>query len=433
MQQTDRLGLGRLAAFSMPVVLFQTIELGWRAYLPAFLTQSVGLSFAMVGLLMVGARSLDSIADPVIGWLSDHWRTGYGQRKPWMIAGAPLISAGALALFLAPAGAGFAFVLAASLALHLGYSLIVTPHGGWALELSRDSHERTRIMGAKVWFASAGAILTLAFLALLERRFGIDRIGLVSVIGVLIAVLAPASVLLVAVLFRERRDLLPSKDRTPLELLREMAREPRLRIVLTLYLLGGGADACSMGSFLFFAENLLGLQGWGAGLLLIQPALVLATLPVWSEVSRRIGRERTLMAAYGWQMAMAPFGLLLPQGEMLVLAGYLMLRNLSYGVDYMLLRAMVADIADRDATSEARSSGSYYALTSITLKLAMGLGAATAVWAIGLSGFNGAQPLSETAGWTIRLVYCLLPACAGGAGLALLAWARRERTSLRWA
>jgi Na+/melibiose symporter-like transporter len=424
MHQTDRLEFGRLAAFSLPVVLFQTIELGWRTYLPAFLTQSVGLSFAAVGLLMIGARSFDSVADPVIGWLSDQLRSRHGRRRPWMIAGVPFISAGALALFLAPGGAAFTFVLVASLALHLGYSLIVTPHGGWAFELSRDPHERTRIMGAKVWFAGAGMLLILAILAILERRFGFDRAGLTAVIGIIIALLAPISVLVVVALFRERRDLPPPDRRDPLKLVREMMRERRLRTVLALYMLGGGADACAMGSFLFFAENLLGLHGWGASLLLIQPVLVIMILPAWSELSRRIGREHTLMIAYGWQMLVAPLALLLPHGGLLPLAAYLVLRNLSWGVDYMLLRAMVADIADRDATRDARNSGSYYALTSTTLKLAMGMGAAAAVWAIGLSGFDAAKPISDTAQWTIRAIYALSATCASGIGLALLARSR---------
>ncbi len=162
---TVRISRVRLAIFTMPVLLFQAIEMAWRAYLPRFLTLDVGMTLGVVGALMLGARLLDAVADPLLGWVSDTVRTPLGLRRPWMLAGALLVPLGALLLFLAPPGTGLVRIVGASLLLHLGYSLIITPHGGWGLELSDDSHQRTRIMGAKVWFGLLGSLGLIALMA----------------------------------------------------------------------------------------------------------------------------------------------------------------------------------------------------------------------------------------------------------------------------
>ncbi len=46
----------------------QAIEIPWRTYLPALLTETVGLGLATVGGLLMAIRLLDMIIDPVIGW-----------------------------------------------------------------------------------------------------------------------------------------------------------------------------------------------------------------------------------------------------------------------------------------------------------------------------------------------------------------------------
>lgn len=427
------LGFAGLAVFSLPVLLFQAVELAWRAYLPAFLAQSVGLTLALVGSLMLGVRVLDAVADVVLGWVSDNMRTRFGRRAPWMLAGAVLVPIGALLLFLAPPGAGILRVVGASLLLHMGYSLIVTPHGGWGLELSDDERERTRIMGAKVWFGVFGSIGMLAMIGLLERRFGFDISALATTFGWIVAVFAPITVLAVLLSFRE--PTLPARSprsaRPALAILiAAMVRDPAMRKILALYLLCGMADASTASTFLFLAEPVLGLKGQGATFMLIQPVMALFAVPLWAAVADRVGRKRVLAIGFGWQALTMPIVLWIPSGNAALFGLFLMLRGLTCGIDYMLLRAMVADVAERNGSESgaARMSASYYALSSVTLKLAMGLGAGLGLWLIGVSGFQAGAPSTSAAGLAIRLAYAMPSVVAGLAGLALLK-ERRIRAS----
>ncbi|PHQ69210.1 MAG: hypothetical protein COB97_08130 [Paracoccus sp.] len=47
----------------------------------------------MMALVLVIARLSDVITDPLIGTLSDRWRTRFGRRKPWLVMGVPLMLA----------------------------------------------------------------------------------------------------------------------------------------------------------------------------------------------------------------------------------------------------------------------------------------------------------------------------------------------------
>ncbi|WVM92858.1 MFS transporter [Halopseudomonas pachastrellae] len=71
-------------------------------YLPPFYAQEVGLNMALMALVLVVARLSDVITDPLIGTLSDRWRTRFGRRKPWLVMGVPLMLAGTVMIFMPP-------------------------------------------------------------------------------------------------------------------------------------------------------------------------------------------------------------------------------------------------------------------------------------------------------------------------------------------
>ena len=418
--RTERLSRVDLFAFSSPVILFQAVELAWRTYLPAFFAATLGLPIAAVGMLLLAARLFDGLIDPCIGWASDRFPTRFGLRRPWMVVGAPLVSLGALGLFWAVPGTGIATLAAWSLVFHLGYTLIATPHGGWGLELSRDAHERVRVMGAKIWVAMAGMIVTLVLPSLLERGFGLGRAAQVGALGAAIVLLAPITVLLV--LRRIREPDAPSTTRVanPFALFAGMLRTREMRRILILYGLVGMADAAAAGTFLFFVEQALALPGWGSTLMLVQGVVPLALLPFWARMSRRFGKRRVLLAGYGWQALVAPLALLLPAGGLALLVLWLIARSLVFGVDYMLLRAMVGDITRREVEQGQRWASSRYALFNVTLRLAMGLGVAAALGALGWAGFAPDEAGQAEALFAVRAAYALPPTVAALITCALL-------------
>lgn len=426
-----RLGWIKLGIFSSPVLVFQAIELPWRMFLPPFFSETIGLGLAATGALMMWIRLFDMVADPLVGWASDRFPTRFGLRRPWMVASLPLIVVGTWQVFFASPGTGIATIAVWCAVMHLGYTLMVVPHGGWGLELSDNHHERTKIMAAKMWFAAAGMPLVILLPALLEHLALSDRAEQMTAMGWILILLAPLSVLLVLRAIPEPGNGRAATRQTPSpwQQYGSILADPTLVKVLVLYALVGLADASAAGTFVFFVEQSIGLDHVAGLLILIQAMAALVALPVWLAISRRLGKQGTLVLVFAWNALLAPAALLLPVGNVWMLAAFLCVRSLSWGADYMLLRALVADIAGRDGHEGASRSGSYYALFNVTLKLAAGLGIGAALWIVSRSGFSASGGNDAAALEAVRLVYALPSCLAGLAGVAIILLNRSARPS----
>uniref|UniRef100_UPI001C093875 MFS transporter n=4 Tax=Pseudomonadota TaxID=1224 RepID=UPI001C093875 len=86
----------------------------------------------------------------------------------------------------------------------------------------------------------------------------------------------------------------------------------------------------------------------------------------------------------------------------------------------MLLRAMVGDITRREVEQGQRWASSRYALFNVTLRLAMGLGVAAALGALGWAGFAPSEPAEAGALLAVRAAYALPPTVAALLAFALL-------------
>jgi GPH family glycoside/pentoside/hexuronide:cation symporter len=419
-----RLSMRQLAIFSLPIIAYMAIELPWRIWLPPFFAQSIGIPLATVGTLIFAVRLFDMVADPLVGWLSDRFPTRYGMRKPWLVASIPITILGIWQVFFVAPGTSLGMLALWCIVLHAGYTLLITPHGGWGLEIGANYHERTRIMAAKVWFAALATPVIVLLPSILERQFAASRADQLAAMGYLAIGIVLVSVILV-VRFIPEPAMQPnaSKPDNPVRLLWRMARDRDMGLVLMLYGLAGFAEAASAATFIFLTEQGLGLTGWSGSLLLIQGLMAVGSIPLWAMASRRLGKRRALMAVLAWQGFSAPFVLLLPYGGLVFFAAYLMVRNVAWGADYMLLRSMVADVSAKDAARNVRRSGSYYALFNVTQKLAAALGAGGALWGLALFGFD-ANVAGADDGILVRIVYGAPPLFGAVIGIALL---RRSR------
>ena len=73
---------------------------------PRYADAELGLTLPIIGTILILARLSDIITDPLVGNLSDNRPTRWGRRKPWILAGVPVMCLGIYMLFMPPAGAG---------------------------------------------------------------------------------------------------------------------------------------------------------------------------------------------------------------------------------------------------------------------------------------------------------------------------------------
>jgi len=135
-------------------------QAAFNTFILFYYNQVLGLPATLAGLAALIALAVDAITDPMMGQISDNFQSKWGRRHPFMFASAiPFAIAIIQGLQL------FAWMVCWAIAVRLLLTLFFVPHLALGAELSSDYHERTSIIGYRVFFTYS-AILSLSIIAL---------------------------------------------------------------------------------------------------------------------------------------------------------------------------------------------------------------------------------------------------------------------------
>ena len=160
-------GLGDFASN----LIFATLS----SFLMFYYTDIFGLSAVAVGTLLFVARAADAVWDLYLGTLVDRTRTRWGQCRPYLVFGAPLLAVCAIATFTVPAGSdGYKLVYAyvTYTLLMVTYSLVNIPYSAMPALMSDDPRDRTTLAAYRMFFAIFATMLVGALTLQLVGFFG---------------------------------------------------------------------------------------------------------------------------------------------------------------------------------------------------------------------------------------------------------------------
>ncbi|AAQ00448.1 MULTISPECIES: MFS transporter [Prochlorococcus] len=121
-------------------------------YLFTFFTSTAGLPAFMAGSLLMVIKVWDAINDPLIGWLSDHTKSKWGPRIPWMIGAAVPLGLSLAAIWWVPPGNTFektSYYIFITVILMTAYTSVNLPFAALATEITEDTSIRTRLNAAR--------------------------------------------------------------------------------------------------------------------------------------------------------------------------------------------------------------------------------------------------------------------------------------------
>ena len=149
-----------------------------------YYNQVLGLSATLAGLAPTLALLFDAVSDPLIGSISDRFKSKkWGRRHPFMFMAPLPVALCYFAVFNPPAAlegfALFAWFAGFAVALRTSMTFFHVPHLALGAELSSDYHERSTIMSYNNFFGFIGGAgthfiaLTFAFAATAEYANGL--------------------------------------------------------------------------------------------------------------------------------------------------------------------------------------------------------------------------------------------------------------------
>src|SRR5574338_555835 len=394
----------------------------FNVFLLFYYNQVLGLPGRWTGTAIFLALCVDAVADPVIGSLSDGWRSRLGRRHPFMYT-APLPMAVAFALLFAPpAGlshaALFAWLLGWAVCVRVSMTLYMLPSNAMVPELTPHYDERTSLVSYRFLFGWAGgiAISQLAYLhyfaspagatdGLLQGgRYAGFGAACARLVGVSIGVSAAGTHHLIPSLARPHGTARFSWERFRGELREVLAiRSYRVLIGAALFasVAGGFGDVVGLYVNKFFWE----LSQEQMALLVYGLVVALAIgVGAARPLTERLDKKTVALGLAGFAIGLVPLPIFLLRAGVFPRKGDPLLLPLIVGHSVLVVAcvvaigitvsSMLADVADEtELATGKRQEGMLSATISFTAKATSGVGGLVAGVALDLIGFpRGAAP-----------------------------------------
>ena len=372
--------------------------------MPNLYAREWGVPLGALGAVLLGARLLDALTDPLLGRLCDKLFAKSVRAVLLMGAlAAALLALGFSALFVPLPRTPTALLWWAGgwLALtYAAYSALSVAHQSWGAMLGGDALYRSRVVAWREGLGLVGVLLAAVTPALL----GVSALLALLMVGLLGGwwawsrapqpVVSPAGAS-------------GGEPRMP-EALPQPWRSAEFRRLLVVFLLNGVASAIPATLVLFFVQDRLqgsqSLQAAALGIYFLSGAL---SLPLWLRLVPRWGLARSWRV--GMLLAIGAFmsASLLSAGDGLWFLVTCALSGAALGSDLVLPGALLAGLI---AEAGDRGHAAYFGWWTYASKLNLALAAGLALPLLGWLGYKpGELDIDGLA--LLSACYCLLP-CA---------------------
>ncbi len=441
MSQPPPLNFRTKLFYGFGTVAFGVKDNGFSYLLLPFYNQVVGLSAPLVGFAILIAMMFDALVDPIIGQVSDNWRSRWGRRHPFMYAAAVPVAVSFLLLWNPPKWsheALFFYLIAVAVLIRGFISVYEVPSSALSAELSQGYDERTVLLSYRYFFGWIGGlvlyIITFRFLLVPDAHHPVGQTNPVgfSHYGFLAAGIMLFAILVSAAGTHDRiktlRQVAPRKLGVG-AMIREIFATWSHRSFLFLTLSG---VATSMAAGLAASMNFyINTYFWGfssaqiSALALGVVASAFAALSLAPIVSRRFGKRAAAIAAMILSvtvgltpMMLRVFGLAPANHTELLFLLVLVQSVISVACGIAgatLVSAMIADVVeDGELKTGRRAEGVYFSASIMVSKATSGLGIFAASAVLGLIRFpTGVRPDAVPAPTLIHMALTYAPIYAG--------------------
>jgi Na+/melibiose symporter-like transporter len=445
--------------YGLGAVAFGVKDNGFSYLLLLFYNQVVGMSSLTVGAAILIAMVFDAFLDPIVGQISDNWRSRWGRRHPFMYAAALPVAISYLALWNPPHwshGALFFYLIALAIIIRTFITFYEVPNSALAAELTQGYDERTVLLSYRYFSAWVGGLflylITFSFILVPDAH---HKVGQTNPVGFAHYGMLASAIMFTAILASAigTHDRIPTLKKPPQRRLtlgamaREMLATWNNRSFLFLTLAGlatsmGAGLSASMNIYIntFFFEFTSRQISWLVIGVFLSAIFALRFAPA---VSRRFGKRGAAIGGIlvSTVIALSPMSArllgVLPANHTAALFVIILVQSIVSTGIYIaattLVSAMIADVVeDGELKTGRRSEGLFFSASTLVGKAVSGIGIFAAAALLALIHFPAAARPGAVPIETVRamaLVYIPAILALYGTGVLLMTGYRITRAS----
>ncbi len=429
-----------IAAYSLGLFGFQAIVGLLNSYQAEFDGSILGANVIVVAILILIAKIVSAVADPIVGNLVDRSHSKLGKFKSMIVYSlVPLLVFSAVVFIDVPFKTNSTLTYIWIFVTYLIWSIAMTmgdvPSQGIAAALTPNPTERTNVVSISNTFKQVGfsaCVVIVPIVCLIipggSQVFGFEGdtdtpmiAGEYFWVAVLTALLGCALFALIPLLNKERVVTEPGEKVGAKDMLAALKNNKPLMLVIVSYFLGFGRQM-AMGIQVQAANVLLGSQNLVAVLGIVTAIGSMISMALCPMLIKKLNEKKAyiLLSVYGFAASIfsfiiGHFWFRSPDNTVLTVLFYasLFLIGLQFGAVTLMPMIMTADCVDYyEYESGKRMEGAAYSILTLTIKVCLALGTAVGLIFVQLSGYYeslDAGTFSEKTKDIIFFAYTALP------------------------
>ncbi|NMP37516.1 MAG: hypothetical protein GX051_05250 [Clostridiales bacterium] len=413
-------------AYSAGLFGFQAIVGFLNSYQAEFYVATMAADLAIVGVLILVAKVLSAVFDPIVGNLIDRKDSKRGKLKPFILYSLLPLAIMTIVIFIVVPFRGvalYAYIFVTYLLWSLAMTLGDVPSQGIASVLTPNPTERTNVVSIantvkSVGFSAAAVIVPIACLIVPggSQVFGFEgekdtpiSSSEYLLTAVLVGVIGCALFSLIYFLNKERVPYTAEKMSFS-DMAKALKDNKPLIMVIVSYFLGFGRQM-AMSIQVQASNALLGSQNYVIVLGIATAVGSVISMALVPALIKKLGEKNVfiLMSVYGFAISLITF--FVGTDNKIPMFICLFLIGLQFGAVTLLPMIMTADCVDYyELKTGKRTEGVCYAVLSLTIKVCLALGTALGLIMLQIANYDAnAGVFTESTKDIIYFSYTALP------------------------
>jgi GPH family glycoside/pentoside/hexuronide:cation symporter len=387
------------------------------AYFLFFLTGVVGIRAGVASIAILIGKTWDYINDPLFGYISDHTRTRWGRRRPFLLFGPiPYAIIFALMWWRPPLQGEVALVIYYAV-VYVFYdaaaTLIYMPYFALTPELTSDYDERTSLVSLRAFFSIFGSLLAFSLPEIIVQGFTPDHAANVLQMGLIFAVISAIPMYIVFFGTRERPEFMAQEQPGLWQSIKDSVQNRPFIFGTVIYLFTWATVDILQTVLIFFITYVVMRESDTTVIMATIFIVAILALPLWIWVSRHMNKRLAYIIGMLFFTAVLMVLInLTPATPLSVILGLCVLAGIGVSAAHVIPWAIIPDAIEvGELKTGSRHEGTFYSLISLAQKVASSIAIPGAGLLLELSGYipnSTQQPASAVQG--IRLLTGPIPA-----------------------
>ncbi len=377
-------------------------------FLMFYLTTVAGLQPAIAGTLSVLGAVWNATINPIIGYLSDHARTGWGRRRPFMMGFCIPLMFVMIFLFTAvdiPYTLKILYYGFMIIAFWTSFTGFFVPFYALGAEYTKDYEERSSIRAYASFFNMIGTLFSMVMptmmVEILEKR-GLTTAVSWTIMAAVLGIITASSIIITVKASEDKdhtktlkgEEAKPGEKLSVIKMFREYLQVLNLKpmrwlLVVALFFLI--AYAILLSDLVYLFTYYAGMDGSGVSFyMLIRCVLCMVTIPIIARLCRKTDKRKAMLIIFAFSSAGLIAFRFIGITDTAALIIYIFVSSAATSSYWQIMPAVFYDVCEYDEFETGnRREGAILAVQGLVEAAAYGIGSQVLGIILQLAGFDG--------------------------------------------